>query len=348
MLAPASGRAGAAAEQVTIGHVASSIGALDFTRMVHVIDYEFGISAIDSGYQRPLLAAIHMIVEGGRVAIIDTGVNSSVPRVLAALRDKGLRPEQVDYVILTHIHLDHAGGAGLLLAQLPNARLTVHPRGARHMVDPSKLIESTIAVYGAEEARRTYGEIVPVPRERIIETVHQSTLKLDGREFVFFDTPGHARHHVCVLDTKSGHLFAGDTFGLSYRELDCNGRQFTIPTSSPTQFDPVAAHRSLDLILGLKPGAIYVTHYSQVRDIVRIGADIHRLIEAHEQLARRERDAGAARHESLKVGVTEIVMGEAQRYGWKLTREQVLGIFAGDIELNAQGLAIWLDSLEAL
>jgi hydroxyacylglutathione hydrolase len=279
--------------------------------------------------------------------VIDTGVNSSVPRVLAALRDKGLGPEQVDYVILTHIHLDHAGGAGLLLAQLPNARLTVHPRGARHMVDPGRLIESTIAVYGAEEAHRAYGEIVPVPRERIIETAHQSSLTLNGREFVFFDTPGHARHHVCVFDTKSRHLFTGDTFGLSYRELDCNGRQFAVPTSSPTQFDPVAAHLSLDLILGLNPGAIYVTHYSQVRDIVRMGADMHRLIDAYVRLARRERDAGQARHERLKAGVTEIVLGEAQRYGWTLPREQVLAILEGDIELNAQGLAIWLDSLES-
>jgi len=316
--------------------------------MTYVIDYEFGISAIDSGYQRPLLDAIHLIVEGGRAAIIDTGVNSSVPLVLEALRGKGLRREQVDYVILTHVHLDHAGGAGQLLSHLPNARLTVHPRGARHMVDPSQLIESTIAVYGAEEARRTFGDIVPVPRERIVETAHESSLTLNGREFFFFDTPGHARHHVCVFDTKSGHLFAGDTFGLSYRELDCNGRQFAIPTTSPTQFDPLAAHRSLDLILGLQPGAIYVTHYSQVRDIVRMGADMHRLIDAHEQLARRERDAGTARYERLKAGVTEIVLGEAQRYGWTLPREQVLAIFAGDIELNAQGLAIWLDSLEAI
>ena len=312
--------------------------------MADVIDYEFGISAIDSGYQRPRLDAIHLVVEGDRAAVIDTGVNSSVPRVLDALRGKGLRPEQVDYVILTHIHLDHAGGAGLLLSQLPNARLTVHPRGARHMADPSRLVASTIAVYGAEEARRTYGDIVPVPRERIVETAHESSLALNGREFVFFDAPGHARHHVCVLDTKSGHLFAGDTFGLSYRELDCHGSQYAIPTSSPTQFDPVAAHRSLDLILGLKPGAIYVTHYSQVRDIARMGADMHRLIDAYVQLARRERDAGAARHEHLKAGVTEIVLGEAQRYGWTLPREQVLTVLAGDIELNAQGLAIWLDA----
>jgi glyoxylase-like metal-dependent hydrolase (beta-lactamase superfamily II) len=312
--------------------------------MAHVIDYDFGISAIDSGYQRPLLDAIHLIVEGDRAAIIDTGANSSVPRVLEALRAKGLRPEQVDYVILTHIHLDHAGGAGLLLSKLPNAILTVHPRGARHIVDPRKLIEGTIAVYGEAATHRTYGDIMPVPRARIVETAHHATLKLNRRELVFFDTPGHARHHVCVLDTQSGHLFAGDTFGLSYRELDCDGRQFVFPTSSPVQFDPAAEHRSLDLILGLKPGAIYVTHYSQVRDIARMGDDMHRLVEAHEQLARRERNAGEARHERLKAGIQQLVLGEARRYRWRLPREHVLEVFAGDIELNAQGLGVWLDA----
>jgi len=313
--------------------------------MSQVIDYQHGISAIDSGYQRELLDAIHLVVEGGRVAIVDTGVASSVPRVMDALRAKGLAPEQVDYVILTHIHLDHAGGAGLLLSKLPNAMLTVHPRGARHMADPRRLMESTIAVYGAEEARRTYGELVPVPRERMIETAHGSSLALNGRTFTFFDTPGHARHHVCILDSRSGQLFAGDTFGLSYRELDYEGRQFTFPSTSPTQFEPEAFHRSLDLIAGLKPGAIYVTHYSQVHDVQRMAGDMHRLVDAHADLARRERGAGAARHERLKAGVKQIILDEAQRQGWPLSRERVLEIFAGDIELNAQGLGNWLDAL---
>src|SRR5258706_3501644 len=311
--------------------------------MAHVIDYDFGISAIDSGYQRPSLAAIHLIVEGDRAAIVDTGANSSVPRVLETLRAKGLRPEQVDYVILTHVHLDHAGGAGLLLSKLPNAKLTVHPRGARHVVDPRKLIEGTITVYGETAMRHTYGEIMPVPATRTVETPHLSTLKLNGRELVFFDTPGHARHHVCVLDSRSGHLFAGDTFGLSYRELDCDGHQFVFPTSSPVQFDPEAEHHSLDLILGLKPRAIYVTHFGQVRDILRMGEDMHRLVEAHAQLARRERNAGPERHERLKAGITQLVLDEARRYRWRLPREQILEIFEGDIELNAQGLGIWLD-----
>ena len=248
-------------------------------------------------------------------------------------------------MILTHIHLDHAGGAGLLLAQLPNAKLTVHPRGARHLIDPGKLIASTLAVYGADAMERIFGRIEPVPRERVIETPHASSIKLNGRELTFFDTPGHARHHVCVLDAKSGHLFAGDTFGLSYRELDCDGREFIFPTSSPTQFDPAAEHRSLDLIRGLNPAAIYVTHYSRVRDIARLADDMHRLVDAHEQLARRERAAGTARHARLMAGVTEIILGEARRYGWRLTPDQVLDVFAGDIELNAQGLAIWADTL---
>ena len=314
--------------------------------MSHVIDYEFGISAVDSGYQRPLLNAIHLIVEGGRAAVVDTGVNSSVPRVLDALRAKGIAPAQVDYVILTHIHLDHAGGAGLLLAQLPHAMLTVHPRGAPHIMDPRKLIASTRTVYGAEAFARIYGNVMPVPRARVIETPHGASIKLNGREIVFYDTPGHARHHVCALDTKSGHVFAGDTFGLSYRELDCDGRQFIFPTSSPTQFDPDAAHRSLDLITALRPEAIYVTHYSRVHDIARLADDMHRLVDAHAQLALAERGVGDARHARLKAGVTDIVLGEAQRYGWRLARDQVLEIFAGDIELNAQGLAIWLDTLQ--
>ena len=313
--------------------------------MAHVIDYEFGISAIDSGYQRPLLDAIHLIVEGGRAAIIDTGVNSSVPLVLEALRGKGLRPEQVDYVILTHIHLDHAGGAGQLLSHLPNARLTVHPRGARHMVDPGRLIESTIAVYGVEEARRTYGDIEPVPRERIIETAHESSLALNGREFIFFDTPGHARHHVCVLDTKSGHLFAGDTFGLSYRELDLDGKCFSFPTTSPVQFDPPALHRSIDMLTSYGPDAIYVTHYSQVRDIPRLAADLHRLLHEHERIALEARDLGAARHERMKEGISRIVIAESGRQGWTLAERRLLEVFANDIELNAQGLGAWLDTL---
>lgn len=312
--------------------------------MAPIIDYEYGISAVDSGFGRPLLDAVHLIVEGGRAAVVDTATNACVPRVLDALRHKGLAPEDVDYVILTHVHLDHAGGAGLLMQHLPNARLAVHPRGARHMADPSRLWAGTVAVYGEAAARRMYGELVAVDPARIIETPHESVLRLGGRELVFLDTPGHARHHVCILDGKSGHIFAGDTFGLSYRELDRDGRQFVFPTVTPVQFDPPALHRSVDLLLSHRPDAIYVTHFSRVRDVPRLGADLHRLIDAHAELGLRERNAGAERHERLVRGVQRILLDEAQRQGWRLSGQPLLELLRLDVELNAQGIASWLDA----
>jgi len=312
--------------------------------MAAITDYEFGISAIDSGLMRPGLDAIHLVVEQGRAALVDTGVNASLPLVLEALHEKGLRPEAVDFIILTHVHLDHAGGAGALMRALPKATLALHPRGARHMADPSRLVEGTIAVYGAEVAHRTYGEILPVALERIREMPDGARLSLAGREFVFLDTPGHARHHACILDTLSGHIFTGDTFGLSYRELDCDGRQFIFPSATPIQFDPAALHRSIDRLLALRPEAVYVTHYGQVRDIPRLGADLHRLIDAHAEMARAERAAGADRLDRLARGVTEILLGEARRYNWRLATEAILQVFAGDITLNAQGLEAWLEA----
>src|SRR6185436_2541871 len=211
-----------------------------------VFDYGHGISAVDSVYDRKQQTAIHLLVEDGRAAIIDTGTSHAVPHVLAALEAKGVAPAQVDYVILTHVHLDHAGGAGQLMARFPNARLTVHPRGARHIVDPSRLIEATLAIYGREETRRIYGEILPVPRQRVIETPEGVTLRLAGRELLCLDAPGHARHHVVLRDALTGHFFAGDTFGISYRELDQDGRQYAFPTTSPSQFDPPALHSSIE------------------------------------------------------------------------------------------------------
>jgi len=313
--------------------------------MSQVIDYEHGISAIDSGYYRPMLDAIHLMVEGDRAAIIDTGTNHSVPLVLAAMRAKGLRPEQVDFVILTHIHLDHAGGAGLFMREFPNATLTVHPRGARHMADPARLIAGTIAVYGEAPTRRMYGDILPVPVGRILETPHAASIRLAGRELQFLDTPGHARHHVAIRDTKSGHVFAGDVFGLSYREMDQDGRQFIIPTTSPAQFDPAPYHRSIDLILGTKPEAVYVTHYSQIRDIPAKAEVLHRLVDAHAELGLREKGAGVERPARLLAGVKKIFLDEARRWGSRLPDARILDIYSNDVELNAQGLGFWLDTL---
>jgi hydroxyacylglutathione hydrolase len=307
-----------------------------------VFDYAEGISAVDSLYDRRLQTAIHLVIEEGRAAVVDTGTAHATPRVLAALAGKGIAPAQVDYVILTHVHLDHAGGAGRLMARCPNARLTVHPRGARHMIDPARLLAATVSIYGEQETRRIYGDIVPVPAGRVIETPEGAAIRLGGRELRFLDAPGHARHHVVVQDARTGHIFAGDTFGLSYRELDVDGKQFSFPTTSPSQFDPPALHRSIDRMLACGPEALYVTHFGQVRDLARLAADLHRLIDAHAELAERHRGAGAERRRLLKEGVTNLVLAESERQRWRLPSEKVLEVFALDIELNAQGLESWL------
>ncbi len=309
-----------------------------------IFDYGHGISAVDSVYDRREQTAIHLLVEEGRAAVIDTGTSHAVPHVLAALEAKGIAPAQVDYVILTHVHLDHAGGAGQLMARFPNARLTVHPRGARHVIDPSRLLAATVAIYGEEETRRVYGEILPVPRERVVETPEGTALRLAGRELLFLDAPGHARHHVVVRDSMTGHIFAGDTFGISYRELDQDGRQFSFPTTSPSQFDPPELHRSIDRMLSLGPEAIYVAHFGRLTNLTVLARDLHRIIDAHAELGERHRRAGAERKRLLTEGVRSLVLDESARHGWRLPREKTLQIFALDIELNAQGIEFWLDS----
>jgi hydroxyacylglutathione hydrolase len=215
------------------------------------------------------------------------------------------------------------------------------------MIDPRRLMAATVGIYGAQATARVYGDVVPVAAERVIETGEGATLTLAGRVLEIFDTPGHARHHVVVRDTRTGHLFAGDSFGLSYRALDRDGRQSVFPTTSPTQFDPAALHHTVDRLLGLGPEAVYVAHFGQLRDVPRLGADLHRLIDAHVAVAERCRDAGPgrqARHGRLRDGVAELVRSEAARQGWALDATDLMRVFEIDIELNAQGLAAWLDA----
>ena len=311
------------------------------------VDFEHGISAIDAGYKRPMLAAIHLLCEDTHAALIDVCTSRSVPKILGALRTKGIAPERVGYLILTHVHLDHAGGAGAMLRHLPNAQVVVHPRGARHMIDPSRLIADTISVYGETVFREEHSEVVPISPERVIETHDGLTLDFNGRTLLFLDTPGHARHHHCVFDARSRSFFTGDSFGISYRELDAGPEECIFPTSSPNQFDPDAAHTTIDRLMGYAPEYMFLAHFSRVGHTGRLAADLHRLIEAHAALGERLRDAGPARDRLLEDGVREILVDHVEAHGAGLSRKRILDVISMDIELNAQGIGAWLDSRTA-
>lgn len=311
-------------------------------RLPRVTDYDNGISAIDADYMRPGLAAIHLIVGQGKAALVDTGTSSSVTGVMEILREKDIPPADVMYVFLTHIHLDHAGGAGEFMHCLPNAKLVVHPRGARHMADPAKLIASAKEVYGETEFKRIYGVIRPVDAKRIIEAPDGFSLDFNGRPLLFLDTPGHARHHYCIFDEQSQSFFTGDTFGLSYREFDVAGMEFVFPTTTPVQFDPAAAHASLDRIMRYDPSYAFLTHYGRIGHLPRHAAEMHELIEAHVAIAKKLRDAPDRRAVLVKE-IGGLLLSRIVAHGCELPEEEIRGLLSLDVGLNAQGLEHWLD-----
>jgi glyoxylase-like metal-dependent hydrolase (beta-lactamase superfamily II) len=305
-------------------------------------DLGHGITAIDTGFVRPFFDASHLVVENGRAAFVDVGTSYSVPGLLAVLEEKGLPTEAVDYVIVTHVHLDHAGGAGEMMRRLPKARLVVHPRGARHMVEPSKLWAGASAVYGEEAMARNYGQIVPVDASRVVEAPEGVTLELGGRPLLFLDTPGHARHHFCVWDEASRSMFTGDTFGLSYRELGSERGAFILPTTTPVQFEPEALLASIDRLVGFAPAAMLLTHYSRVVEIERLAGDLRGRTRELVALGRAEhgRPDRAAR---VRAGIEQLFLGWAREHGTPLPAGRVRELLALDVELNAQGLETWLD-----
>ncbi len=307
-----------------------------------VTSVESGIHVIDTAFQRDQFDAAYLVVEDGRGAFIDCGTSLAVPHMLAALEQAGLATTDVDWLVLTHVHLDHAGGAGMLIQQLPNARLVVHPRGAPHMIAPGRLVAGATEVYGEEEMQRSYGSVLAVPEQRVVVAADGHVVPLAGRELLCIDTPGHARHHLCVWDARSRSWFTGDTFGLSYRELDSERGPMIIPTSSPVQFEPEELRHSIRRMMAYSPQAMYLTHYGKVTDVQRLAADLDELIVAMAALARGCADR-ADRHRCMVAALTELYLERAHAHGCPLDDEAVVRVLATDIELNAQGLACWLD-----
>jgi glyoxylase-like metal-dependent hydrolase (beta-lactamase superfamily II) len=307
-----------------------------------VQDLGHGVFAVDTAFQRDHFDAAYLLIDQGRAAFIDTGTAFAVPRLLAALQALGLKVDAVDWVIPTHVHLDHAGGVGQLMQALPGARLLVHPRGAPHLIDPAKLWAGATAVYGPEEMARSYGELLPVPAERVSASEDGMTVTLGGRPLLLAHTPGHAKHHHCIWDERSRGWFTGDTFGLSYREFDSPRGPWILPTSTPVQFEPDALRASVQRMLAKQPDCMYLTHFGRVAEVPRLGALLLGLLDEMVALGLRLKQA-PDRHEALKQAQLDVFARSLAEHGCTMARAQIAELLAIDLELNAQGLAVWLD-----
>ena len=300
------------------------------------------IHTIDTNYLgRAEFAAAYLIVEGNRAAFVDNNTNAAVPTLLAVLEAHGLNPDQVEFLIITHVHLDHAGGTSALARACPNATVIAHPRAAPHVIDPSKLVASASSVYGESEFKRLYGTIDPVASERVRMMDDEETLSFGSRELRFLHTRGHANHHFCIADSASGAIFTGDAFGLVYPALQGEGT-FAFPSTSPTDFEPELAREAVRRLVNEQPSCLYPTHYGAVTDIETAAGQLVR----HLDFAERLRDEAEA---------SDLPDDDLEAFCRPRLRDYFAGLLDGrgslggdpatwslvelDIDLNAQGIA---------
>ena len=220
---------------------------------------------------RPRVICCYELDDG---VLVDPGPASSLPAVLAELGD--LRPRAV---LLTHIHLDHAGGTGTLLERFEGLEVWVHERGAPHLIDPSKLLTSAGRLYGEENMDRLWGDVRPVPEDRI-HLLRGGETVLDAFRVEY--TPGHASHHVCYLHEPSGTAFTGDVAGVRIPPSD-----FVMAPTPPPDIDLEAWERSLDLVAGWRPRRLAITHFGYAEDPRRQIEAARRMLEVQAQQARR-------------------------------------------------------------
>ena len=302
-----------------------------------------GISCIDTGYMRPGLAASFLLQHGDEAAIIETGAPRSVGRILRGMAAAGVAPESVRWIIPTHVHLDHAGGAGALLAHCPNASLLVHPRGVRHMIDPTHLIAGSVAVYGQQRFDALYGTVVPADASRVVAASDGSDWSLGSRVLRIRDTPGHAKHHFCIWDEASASWFTGDTFGIAYRELCFDGIPFLMPTTTPVQFDPAALHASIDLLMAAEPSGFNLTHFGHVALRAGLEQTLHAEIDSYVRLCLAA-PAGPQAQAALQESLTAHTVERLRAAGCRWRFGAIARFLAFDMDLNAAGLLSWRET----
>ena len=293
---------------------------------------------IDCEYVQPDLACAYLRVSGDECAFIETNTAFAVPRLLAALAAQGRSPGDVRYVIVTHVHLDHAGGAHALMEQCPNATLLAHPRAARHLIDPAKLVAGATAVYGAEHFAALYGSIRGVEASRVRALDDGAEVPFGRGVLRFIHTRGHANHHFVVHDPARDTVFTGDAFGLVYPQLQRAGL-IAFPSTSPTDFDGPAAHAAVDRIVALGTRSACLTHFGEQTRLSDIAEQLHSWLTLSEALLTESRARPEAEREAfIEARLTAAFDEAAARVGLTLSADDRT-LVAFDRKLNAQGLA---------
>lgn len=225
-----------------------------FSERLHLIDgFDLGLTERTGTY----------VIGEQELTVVDTGPSPSVKHVKKGLAALGFNLEDVKYIIVTHVHLDHSGGAGLLLQDCPNAKVVVHPKGARHLSDPSRLIAGARMVY-KEQFAPLFDPIVAIPEDRLIVKTEGDQLIIGSTcTLEFWDTPGHANHHFSIYDPVSNGMFAGDTVGIRYEQLVSQGTDLYLPSTSPNQFNPQAMQNAIERMSAAKLDAIYYGHFGK-------------------------------------------------------------------------------------
>ncbi len=307
-----------------------------------MIELEHNIYLLDAHYMHSGVACVYLMRRGNEIAIIETGTAHTVPHILQALEEIGCSKEDVRYVIPTHIHLDHAGGAGALMEQCPHAQLLVHPRGAPHMINPEKLQAGTVAVYGADKFNRLYGKLQPVSADRVTEVPDGFELDFNGSRLSFLHTPGHALHHFCIHDSASRGIFTGDTFGLCYPNLSQDGQPFIFATTTPVHFSPDDMLASIDRLMALQPALMYLTHFGSIKPTSTLVSLLKKSILAFKDIALKQQQNQTDRQAAIEQALMKWLLDElgAEPDG------KAESWLANDVQLNAQGLEVWLQRLE--
>lgn len=301
-----------------------------------------GIVTIDCHYGGPEFASAYLIVENGRAAYVDTNTVHAVPYLLEALQHAGLAPGAVEYVIVTHIHLDHAGGAAPLMRACKNAMLLCHPRAARHLANPRRLVAAVKQVYGEEVFERLYGTIEPIEETRIRAVNDGDAIAFGKRRWTFLHTLGHATHHICMHDSAADGIFTGDSFGLFYRRLTPDpARPFIMCLSTPTEFDAEEARNAVHRLVSVGAKRAYVGHFGELPNMADAAPVLLNTIDRFEAIqhdAVATNLAGDELLEFCRQQVESVALELCAACGNELEPQQRVRL-AGDVLINARGIA---------